>query len=204
MHTKIIRSGHHSFRLWLEFEEVEGWQDLKNDFANVIVNMLDGRRYGINVWTFQFLETAVKLNIEKGESGKGTWIIPPDLFVKELTRECLEATLLDLLSEGELEEALSGADFGLNYPPPWIDWLDIEDTTEIEKDLFGKMGPLPRCYGKRLSLLANNRSTGEWAVHIAYEEVAVVPYPKEKIVEEDLLFFKNKKDFWLRKLRFEI
>ncbi len=53
------------FKLWLEFEETDCWNDLKNDFANVIVDMLDGRIYDINVWTYNFLETVIKQNKTK-------------------------------------------------------------------------------------------------------------------------------------------
>ena len=50
-----------SFKLWLEFEEVDldNW-DIKNEFANIHVDLPDGRHYGINVWTFKFMETAIK------------------------------------------------------------------------------------------------------------------------------------------------
>ena len=44
---KIISTGNQSFKLWLEFEETSPWDDVMNDFANIGVNMLDGRRYGI-------------------------------------------------------------------------------------------------------------------------------------------------------------
>ncbi len=33
--------------------------------------------------------------------------IPPDLFVKELSRNCIEQTIKDLLKLGDLEEVLN-------------------------------------------------------------------------------------------------
>ncbi len=96
------------FKLWLEFEEVDsGNWETDNEFANIQVNLPDGRHYGINVWTFKFLETSVKLDKENGESLNGVYQIPPDLFVKELTRDCIERTIADLLIKGNLEDILN-------------------------------------------------------------------------------------------------
>lgn len=96
------------FKLWLEFEEVDrGNWDIDNEFANIQVTLPDGRRYGINVWTFKFLETSIRQNQENGECLNGLYEFPPDLFVKELTRECIEKTIADLLSKGNLEDMLN-------------------------------------------------------------------------------------------------
>ena len=39
------------FKLWLEFDEVysENW-NTKDEFANIHVDLSDGRHYGINLW----------------------------------------------------------------------------------------------------------------------------------------------------------
>lgn len=96
------------FKLWLEFEEVDpnNW-DVENEFANIHVDLPDGRHYGINVWTYKFLETSFKLDMESGENLKGLYQIPPDLFVMELTRDCIEKTISDLLEKGDLEHVLN-------------------------------------------------------------------------------------------------
>jgi hypothetical protein len=96
------------FKLWLEFEEVdpENW-DTDNEFANIHVDFPDGRHYGINVWTYKFLETSIKLDMENGENSNGNYQVPPDLFVKELTRDCIERTITDLLTKGNLEDVLN-------------------------------------------------------------------------------------------------
>ena len=71
------------FKLWLEFEEVDpGNWDIDNEFANIQVTLPDGRRYGINVWTFKYLETSIKQNQVNGENLNGLYEFPPDLFVK--------------------------------------------------------------------------------------------------------------------------
>ncbi|PWJ38657.1 hypothetical protein [Sediminitomix flava] len=96
------------FKLWLEFEEVDpnNW-DVENEFANIHVTLSDGRDYGINVWTYKFLETSLKHDMESGENLKGLYQIPPDLFVKELTRDCIERTISELLEKGDLENILN-------------------------------------------------------------------------------------------------
>ena len=97
-----------NFKLWLEFEEVDpGNWDIKNEFANIQVDLPDGRQYGINVWTFKYLQSAVQENKINGDNLKGLYQTPPDLFVEELTRECIERTIADLLSQGALEEVLN-------------------------------------------------------------------------------------------------
>jgi hypothetical protein len=111
-----------NFTLWLEFEHVDystkwvpetesfimgGEWDRQNEACNVIVDLPDGRHYGINVWTYAFLATVVALDTENNEHLNGMYQIPPDLFVKALTRECIEATIADLLKRGNLEEVLN-------------------------------------------------------------------------------------------------
>lgn len=109
------------FILWLEFEEfhfssshdfatgqleIHDWNN-KNDFCNIHVTLADGRRYGINVWTFDFFATTVSHYKESGENAGGIYQVPPDLLVQELTRECIEATITDLLKRGNLESVLN-------------------------------------------------------------------------------------------------
>lgn len=96
------------FKLWLEFEQVDsGNWDIHNEAANVIVELPDGRTYGINVWTFKFLETAIGFDKQQSATGAGLYVVPPDLFVKELTRVCIEKTIYDLLTQGDLENVLN-------------------------------------------------------------------------------------------------
>ncbi|WP_035649115.1 hypothetical protein [Flavobacterium sp. ASV13] len=97
-----------NFKLWLEFEEVDpdNW-NVNNDFCNIHVELNDGRKYGLNIWTYNFLKTAADYNVVSGENLKGLYIIPPDLFVQELTRDCIEKTIDDLLKNGNLEEVLN-------------------------------------------------------------------------------------------------
>jgi len=96
-----------SFKLWLEFEAVGGEWDRENDFCNIRVDLPDGRHYGINVWTYRFLQTAVQADAERKKNLGGLYVIPPDLFVKELTRECIHKAIHDLLKTGDLEKVLN-------------------------------------------------------------------------------------------------
>ncbi|MEO1052634.1 MAG: hypothetical protein AAFX87_18520 [Bacteroidota bacterium] len=91
------------FELWLEFEQGDTTEwDRTNEFANIQVSLPDGRKYGINVWTYGFF------NSELGESKKSDrYLIPPDLFVAEMTRKCIELAIDDLLEEGDLEMVLN-------------------------------------------------------------------------------------------------
>ncbi|MGI4872866.1 MAG: hypothetical protein ACRYFX_17035 [Janthinobacterium lividum] len=110
-----------SFALWLKFEAVDftssldlatgefrkvAWNN-KNDFCNIGVTLPDGRHYSLNVWTYGFLATAVRQDAADGQNLAGTYRIPPDLLVRELTRDCLEATIADLLRYGDLENVLN-------------------------------------------------------------------------------------------------
>jgi hypothetical protein len=94
------------FRLWLEFEEVTGF-DVQNDFCNIHVYLSDGREYGINVWTYEFFQSSIKNDKESGENLNGLYLTPPDLFVKELTRDCIEKAIADLLGKGDLDQLLN-------------------------------------------------------------------------------------------------
>jgi hypothetical protein len=110
------------FRLWLKFEhvafascwddETKAWDspgdwDRTNACCNVGVTLPDGRHYGLSVWTYAFLATAVAVAAANKENLDGAYELPPDLFVRELTRPCLEATIADLLTKGSLEDVLN-------------------------------------------------------------------------------------------------
>ena len=96
------------FKLWLEFEEVDwnSW-DRENNFANIQIEILDGRQYGLNIWTYKFFEIAIAQDKQFNVSLNGLYMKPPDLFVKELTRDCIHRTIADLLKQGDLEDVLN-------------------------------------------------------------------------------------------------
>jgi len=61
------------------------------------------------VWTFEYFQTAIKENIHFGHNLNGEYLTPPDLFVKEMTRDCIERVIADLLivGDGYLEDSLN-------------------------------------------------------------------------------------------------
>jgi hypothetical protein len=100
------------FKLWLEFEEVDpGNWDIHNDFCNIHVDLPDGRHYGINVWTFEYFQTSIEEHRKEGRNLNGLYQVPPDLFVRELTRECIEKTVSELLNLGDLVKVLNPSIF---------------------------------------------------------------------------------------------
>lgn len=102
------KTGNLNFTLWLEFEEVDpkNW-NIENEFCNIHVDLEDGRHYGLTVWTYKFLETAINEDKKSGQHLSGLYQKPPDLFVKELTRECIEQTIQDLLKIADLDKILN-------------------------------------------------------------------------------------------------
>jgi hypothetical protein len=97
------------FTLWLEWEEVGGPPDHpalrpQQNFGNVAVTLADGRRYALNVWTFDYLPLArLPQDHEPPRDAKpAAYVIPPDLFVESLTRATMEAVVAEMLKEGEL------------------------------------------------------------------------------------------------------
>jgi hypothetical protein len=96
------------FELWLEFEHIE-WsdEDVRSGFANILVTLAGGRKYAINVWTFQFFRTSIAQDVIDGRNLGGLYSVPPDLFVKELTRECIYSTIENILKTDNLENTLN-------------------------------------------------------------------------------------------------
>ena len=92
------------FELWLEWEHFESWDsdDPEDDFFNVEVQMPDGRRYGLNVWTYRMLERAHREDLETGDHLGGAYLFPPDLFVARRDRALLEAVVRDILASGQI------------------------------------------------------------------------------------------------------
>jgi hypothetical protein len=101
-----------NFTLWLEFEEVDpnNW-DIENEFCNIHVDLEDGRHYGLTIWTYKYLDTSINNDMKTGNNLNGLYQNPPDLFVKELTRKCIQETIEDLLKIDNLEKVLNPSIF---------------------------------------------------------------------------------------------
>jgi hypothetical protein len=96
------------YKLWLEFElgNPNQWE-IENEFANIQVELENGCKYGINVWTYKYFETSIIQDKENGKNLNGLYQIPPDLLVEKMTRESIERTIDDLLKIDSLEVILN-------------------------------------------------------------------------------------------------
>jgi len=93
-----------SFELWLEFEH---WapghdSDPTDELANVQVLLPDGRRYALNVWTFEFIHRA---RLEDDPDAPAEYLLPPDLLVERLDRPTIERVVRQLLARDEMRAA---------------------------------------------------------------------------------------------------
>jgi hypothetical protein len=91
------------FDLWLEFEigepnRIDNRQ--AENFCNINVTLPDGRRYALNIWTFDFLPFArydLPYEIREGQE-PAKYVLPPDLFVERLDRMTIETVITELLA----------------------------------------------------------------------------------------------------------
>ena len=207
---RIIENGNTSFKLWLEFEETNPWDNIENDFANIGVDTLDGRYYGINVWTFKFLETTIQLDKENGDNLNGLYLTPPDLFVKELTRDCLEKTIVDLLAKGNLENLLNNSIFGLKFIEPYWDAKEMEEENSqaFIEELKLELHDNHVLKNEVVQLIARKTSNDDIILELEDKRIAVVhltwtskkefkDYPKTRV-------YKNKVDFWNKEMKHDI
>jgi len=207
---KIIVTGKIPFKLWLEFEISSPWEDIQNDFANIAVDTLDGRRYGLNVWTFKFLESAVKQDQQTDENLSGLYQIPPDLFVKELSRECIEKTIVDLLDKGNLEESLNSSIFNLEFLDPYRDAMEMEEK-EVKSLLDELYLELPNKHplsGVELELIARKTHNDDIVVELEDQRIAVVHLTWKSKKEMDefpiVRMFKDNLEFWKLEMKSDV
>lgn len=96
------------FELWLEIEvgdPNEPANSPKENFCNVNVRFPDGRRYCLNVWTFDFIPYArypwpyeIRSDLQPT-----LYLVPPDLLVESLDRETMTQVVSKLISNNELK-----------------------------------------------------------------------------------------------------
>jgi hypothetical protein len=92
------------FTLWLEFEHwtAQEGDDPEDEVFNIQVTLPSGRRYALNVWTFQYLSRAVQECCSTEEHPGGSYLPAPDLFVERLDRKLLEDVVADLIAKDGL------------------------------------------------------------------------------------------------------
>jgi hypothetical protein len=96
------------FELWLEFEIGDPTQPGNRptqNFANIRIKVADGRRYALNVWTFDFLPHArYPWPYETQPAGTSSrYVVGPDLFVERLDRATIESVVAEMIARGELK-----------------------------------------------------------------------------------------------------
>lgn len=97
-----------AFQLWLEFEHwvAKPDDDMRDDFFNMIVEVEDGRRYVLNVWTFQYFQRVQREAAEVPDSTvESKYLLPPDLFVERMDRALIESVVGRMFAEGEMDDA---------------------------------------------------------------------------------------------------
>ena len=94
--------------VWLEFEDwvSEPDDDPYDVFFNAIVEMQDGRRCGLNTWTYEFLQRHIRHCKANGEALQGRYVIWPDLLVEKADRKLIEQAIVELINNYELDEYL--------------------------------------------------------------------------------------------------
>lgn len=196
-----------TFKLWLEYNpfdvpepDLSEW-DLENEFCNIGVDLLDGRYYGINVWTYKYLETAIEQDRISGENLGGSYISPPDLLVKDLTETCIEAAISDLLSKGDLEWILNPSVFSIRFKPPWTGYLEDHGDT-LEKDLKIKITADHFLYNRDMILLGWRNDTNEIALQLDDRSIALIEKDGKDFPVINI--FSNEENFWRHKLRNDI
>jgi hypothetical protein len=195
------------FTLWLEFENTAPSSDPSNDFANISVRLNDGRTYGINVWTFDFLKTAIEEDLKNGKSG--LYQIPPDLFVKELSRDCIQKSIESLLVQGDIEELLNSSVFGISYLEPWWSTIEMDDNGKFLKDeLIKEINPDHLLYNLNIDVIAKRQDNDDILVEMDNGTLALVHLtwsgkPESKNYPR-VEYYSSKIDFWKRKLKNDI
>lgn len=208
--NKMVKRGKQYFKLWLEFEETEPWDDLENNYANITVDTLDGRRYGLNVWTFPYLETALKTDRENGYNLSGLYQIPPDLLVKELTRDCIEKTIADLLKTGDLEVMLNRSVYGLNFIPPYTDVNDMESKTILTllKEFRLELPDSHELFHEDVDLIARKNYNDDIVLRLEDNRIAVVHLTWKSQKEADgfpgTRIYRNEREFWEKEMKEDI
>lgn len=183
---------------------------MEDDFANISVDTLDGRSYGINIWTYKFLERAVRHDRESDQNLNGLYLIPPDLFVRELSRDCIEKTISDLLESGNLEQILNTSVFGLEFLPPYTSAMDAEESLfeHLQNELAPGLSDVSVFQNESPDLIAWKSDQDSFVLELEDGRIVVVDrvgnLKREKEEFSQFRVYQDKMDFWHKEMRQEI
>jgi len=99
-----------NYQIWIEVETGEPVNQDANrpteNFCNIEVKVDDGRRYALNVWTYDFLpyarfEWPYEIGLEEKAS---SYVLPPDIFIERLDRPTVERAVKDLFDNNEMQD----------------------------------------------------------------------------------------------------
>lgn len=192
------------FTVTSEFERWTDPFDPKNDCSFVHVFLPDGRCYALNVWTFGYFSQLIE---EHQHDENFIFHTSPNLFVKELTRECVEQAIQNLLIMGEIDEVVEDPVFFLDYSDPWIDASELEDGgVALEEKLKAGIAPGHYLYGKDFSLEAKRKDKALVLVKLEDKQLAMMDLDQEAGQNPKIAFriFPNSKAFWKEVLREDI
>ena len=190
------------YKLWLEFEETEPWDDITNDFANIGVNTLDGRYYGINVWTKLYTQN----NPTHDEDGNQI----PDMIVDELSRKCIRESIDKILRKQTIESALNMSTFNLNFIDPYWSADKMEKSTihSLMNELRLELNKHNQLYNAKCELIARKVNNDDIIIKLEDGKIAVVHLTWKSIEEIKgypiTRIYQNEIDFWTREMSKDI
>lgn len=199
---KIIQHPKTPYKLWLEFEETEPWEDITNDFANIAVDTMDGRYYGINVWTKTYFENS-KVKDESDEQ-------IPDLIVDKLTREEIQISIDKILNSETIENALNHSTFNLQFIDPYwsADEMNESAISGLLKELKLELNLKHPLRYLKYNLIARKINNDDIVLKLVDERIAVVHLTWKSIEEIDgypiTRIYDNEIEFWKREMSKDI
>ena len=203
-----------------EFQLSFGWnrapeldeEDIRLQCCEAKVDFADGRAYDIYISSYKGLELEVRKNKETGENHNGLYLMPSHLYVEELSRDCIERSLFDLLKYGELEDSLGEYIFGIRFLPPWEGMTNADEHYALEEkvaeELKKEISETHPLFGCELDLRSYRPDTEEYLFHLGYNKpVVVTPTWSGQQEPEGLpkaVFYCNEREFWEQRLRWDI
>jgi len=199
---KIIQHPTTPYKLWLEFEETTPWDNITNDFANIGIDTMDGRYYGVNVWTTLYAEQ----NYTMDENGNQI----PDMIVNILTRECIQNSIDKILKDRGIEKVLNPSTFNLKFIDPYWGADEMENSTinsllnELNLEL-NRHNPLYETEYELIARKVNNDDIilklkdGRMAVvHLTWKSIEEIKgYPITRVYKNDI-------EFWTKEMSKDI